>query len=284
MAGEEGFEPSNAGIKIRCLNQLGDSPAEKPSRVDGTSVLRGIRIAHHANAASGCRASVLATNPCIAGGLASTAAHASASVAKGANTQPPEPVIRAYAERLRKTPERCGDVGKPRDRDRLKVIAPITLGKDFHFRRRARFVSIPVPRKSPRSARRSAARSPPPTTSAASPASDARRCRARARARRPAGTARRRPRRGRCAGVRARGRFTPHRRLSASSTLAASELPPPMPPPCGMRFVTAMSAPSGARRLLLERDGGANREIVRGRNAGQIRRAPRARRRREASA
>ncbi len=27
MAGEEGFEPSNAGIKIRCLNQLGDSPA-----------------------------------------------------------------------------------------------------------------------------------------------------------------------------------------------------------------------------------------------------------------
>jgi hypothetical protein len=26
MAGEEGFEPSHAGIKIRCLNQLGDSP------------------------------------------------------------------------------------------------------------------------------------------------------------------------------------------------------------------------------------------------------------------
>ena len=25
-AGEEGFEPSHAGIKIRCLNQLGDSP------------------------------------------------------------------------------------------------------------------------------------------------------------------------------------------------------------------------------------------------------------------
>src|SRR5205814_9480266 len=28
LAGEEGFEPSNAGIKIRCLNQLGDSPSE----------------------------------------------------------------------------------------------------------------------------------------------------------------------------------------------------------------------------------------------------------------
>jgi len=26
VAGEEGFEPSHAGIKIQCLNQLGDSP------------------------------------------------------------------------------------------------------------------------------------------------------------------------------------------------------------------------------------------------------------------
>jgi hypothetical protein len=28
LAGEEGLEPSNAGIKIRCLNQLGDSPTQ----------------------------------------------------------------------------------------------------------------------------------------------------------------------------------------------------------------------------------------------------------------
>src|SRR4051812_45973541 len=35
MAGEEGFEPSNAGIKIRCLNQLGDSPVDP-----GTGPLR----------------------------------------------------------------------------------------------------------------------------------------------------------------------------------------------------------------------------------------------------
>jgi hypothetical protein len=26
LAGKEGFEPSHAGIKIRCLNQLGDFP------------------------------------------------------------------------------------------------------------------------------------------------------------------------------------------------------------------------------------------------------------------
>ena len=29
LAEEEGFEPSNAGIKIRCLDQLGDSPADR---------------------------------------------------------------------------------------------------------------------------------------------------------------------------------------------------------------------------------------------------------------
>jgi hypothetical protein len=28
LAGEQGFEPWNAGIKIRCLNQLGDSPTQ----------------------------------------------------------------------------------------------------------------------------------------------------------------------------------------------------------------------------------------------------------------
>ena len=28
VAGEEGLEPSNAGIKIQCLNQLGDSPTK----------------------------------------------------------------------------------------------------------------------------------------------------------------------------------------------------------------------------------------------------------------
>ena len=28
LAGEEGFEPSHAGIKIQCLNQLGDSPTQ----------------------------------------------------------------------------------------------------------------------------------------------------------------------------------------------------------------------------------------------------------------
>ncbi len=28
MVGDEGFEPSNGGIKIRCLDQLGESPID----------------------------------------------------------------------------------------------------------------------------------------------------------------------------------------------------------------------------------------------------------------
>ena len=32
LAGEEGFEPSHAGIKIQCLNQLGDSPTVTPKK------------------------------------------------------------------------------------------------------------------------------------------------------------------------------------------------------------------------------------------------------------
>src|SRR5438477_6219024 len=47
MAGEEGFEPSNAGIKIRCLNQLGDSPA-------GKNGARASRNAHSAPLGTRC--------------------------------------------------------------------------------------------------------------------------------------------------------------------------------------------------------------------------------------
>ncbi len=33
LAGEEGFEPSHAGIKIQCLNQLGDSPTGQSEEI-----------------------------------------------------------------------------------------------------------------------------------------------------------------------------------------------------------------------------------------------------------
>jgi len=80
-------------------------------RTNGAIVLRGIRVGHQANAASGCRASVLATKPCIAGGRASTAARASASDANGANTAPPEPVIRAPRERSPRLPSATATSG-----------------------------------------------------------------------------------------------------------------------------------------------------------------------------
>ena len=31
LAGDQGFEPWNAGIKIQCLNQLGESPVIGPA-------------------------------------------------------------------------------------------------------------------------------------------------------------------------------------------------------------------------------------------------------------
>jgi hypothetical protein len=37
VAGEEGLEPSHAGIKIQCLNQLGDSPTRGLLDVAGNS-------------------------------------------------------------------------------------------------------------------------------------------------------------------------------------------------------------------------------------------------------
>ena len=44
MAGEEGFEPSNAGIRIRCLNQLGDSPVlRRQNYTQNKKILQALR-------------------------------------------------------------------------------------------------------------------------------------------------------------------------------------------------------------------------------------------------
>src|SRR5438874_5018 len=49
LAGEEGLEPSHVGIKIRCLNQLGDSPTP----VRGLR-LEPLKLQPDAHPASGC--------------------------------------------------------------------------------------------------------------------------------------------------------------------------------------------------------------------------------------
>ena len=43
LAGEEGFEPSHVGIKIRCLNQLGDSPTQERGSRRAPENLHGLR-------------------------------------------------------------------------------------------------------------------------------------------------------------------------------------------------------------------------------------------------
>ena len=152
MAGEEGFEPSNAGIKIRCLNQLGDSPAEKPARSRGA-----LRRAEPVRASCERRERMARERP------GDEAVHRRrprvdraralrASVANGANTQLPDPVIRACGER-------CAAPRAPRDVRKLARRRP-AAGRSGHNPRKRRpfsptasFVSIPAPRRSTRSTR-----------------------------------------------------------------------------------------------------------------------------------
>ena len=76
-------------------------------------------------------------------------------------------------------------------------------------------------------------------------------------------------RRSPSASRRARGQCRPHRRFSASSVVAASELPPPRPAPQGTRLSIEMSAPSGVPDCRLQRARGAQAQVV-----GRQRRRP----------
>ncbi len=154
-----------------CRNQnpvpyhLATPQRSKPTAARGrprTGPGQGTRSDVHANAARGWRASVRATKPRAPGAAPTRSASAAAGLrlrtANHANTQPPDPVIRAVGDRCAEHCERRGDVRKSCNGDRLQVIPAITLGKDVHFRRRRRRVSIPAPRRSPPSAPRPAAR------------------------------------------------------------------------------------------------------------------------------
>src|SRR5471032_1520399 len=100
MAGEQGFEPWYAGIKIQCLNQLGDSPTQ-------LTACRHWRVFYCLNAAkpnffttyniaaSGWVASALAFQDLHLAGTFDSTASASTSSETAQNTQAPEPVILA---------------------------------------------------------------------------------------------------------------------------------------------------------------------------------------------
>ena len=93
MAGEEGFEPSNGGIKIRCLNQLGDSPALTFAYC-GTALSTAL-LSPVYQTASGCSLNPRTAQHRHPDGHSASAAAASFSVAVGMNTADPDPVIRA---------------------------------------------------------------------------------------------------------------------------------------------------------------------------------------------
>src|SRR3954471_16110343 len=93
MAGEEGFEPSYAGIKIRCLNQLGDSPVE-PCLFCGS-----LQVRDCVQSWSGCLSNPRVTKPWTCEGSVRSSARASVSVLNSANTHAPEPVMRACGQR-----------------------------------------------------------------------------------------------------------------------------------------------------------------------------------------
>src|SRR5438445_8086041 len=95
MAGEEGFEPSNAGIKIRCLDQLGDSPTQPGTSIVTFNCLRRRTKNFYASVASGCCDKLFAHLPSHSGGNRSSTCCAVCASLNRANTQAPEPVILA---------------------------------------------------------------------------------------------------------------------------------------------------------------------------------------------
>src|SRR5665647_1791051 len=89
LAGEEGFEPSHAGIKIQCLNQLGDSPTRVDGKMPPTYKFSNklLLLAHPSKGWTGKLLHNLAGN-------ALAAACQSTARKMGANTALPGPVIR----------------------------------------------------------------------------------------------------------------------------------------------------------------------------------------------
>ena len=246
----------------------------------------GIRFPRHANAASGCRASVRATNPRMAGGLASTAARASASGGKRREHAARPTPSSAHAANARASfgaPSRCPETARPRSAE----------GRCAHNPRKRRpFSPTRVSRVNSGAAKIAAVdtaiggtitathnggsetgvkRSPMPRASAGSPPKEERNV----GAERDADSHE----------LRSRQVRSSQSRLSASSTVAASELPPPMPPPIGMRFVdrdvdARTCSPS---RRLSARAARTARSCCR-RDARQRPPCARSRRRRDASA
>ena len=249
MAGEEGFEPSNAGIKIRCLNQLGDSPKPGPGghrppcgRMSPKALQR---------TASGCRTSVRTTLPCVPAGSAATAARASSALAH-ARTRTPR--IPSCAPRAATACQPLEALAPPRDTSAPRPLPgrcepPDLSPKRLPFSPTASYpVSIRGRRRSRRSARPPAAPAQVSqaggsrTGSRLSPTPSHERVAAEARR-----TARRRRARARSRPAVARQAEVPQavERRSARRRVASCRRPARRP--CGMRLSTSMSRRAASR-------------------------------------
>jgi hypothetical protein len=264
-AGEEGFEPSHAGIKIRCLNQLGDSPTVRSGRHRDCSPLT-------------CAGTTAQSSACSAGSDCSTPVESPfAKRMPRPVTEPPKPrplvppgrqladdleaQVRCFApagtdthptrssgptqRRCRhcgppaQALERFGHPGVPRQDNRLQVV-PTTETRPIS-RKTAILIGVVL--------RVNSGAEKIPAVATATPGATTTNTRG------GSGTGRNRspmpvayavvtkhedrhvgaqPERQRCEA--ARGQCSPHSRFRPSSTVAASELPPPRPPPIGMRL------------------------------------------------
>src|SRR5438132_713223 len=100
MAGEEGLEPSNAGIKIQCLNQLGDSPTQLAVCHDSAQMRRLKFMTNelgpdYSKSFKGWELIPLAFQTFQRWGANFNTSSACSSCAKAQKTHAPEPVILA---------------------------------------------------------------------------------------------------------------------------------------------------------------------------------------------
>src|SRR3990167_291664 len=125
LAGEEGLEPSHVGIKIRCLDQLGDSPTQDPVCTEP------LKLSQLAQPIRGWWSRLRHILPAHPGGRFSTR-----SVAKGwpavplsssitlANTALPEPDIRLLPKRISSHRATCVTSGQLASAGGCKSLRP----------------------------------------------------------------------------------------------------------------------------------------------------------------
>ena len=274
VAGEVGIEPTNAGIKIRCLTTWRLPKGNRSRATTSTCGQRPQRVAvqrasNKSGRFSGVSTGVFAGNFCHARHprerlLRGAFGSESGEHARSRSGHPRSPTLAPRATARRD----CRRLREPRGRNRLQIVAAISLGKDVYFRGLAVVVSIQAQRTSPAvetsiggddttnqvggrltgvehfaDAARDAPFRRTRKTGTSAPSSSARRISA------------------------CRDSPSCHSRLSPSSTVAASELPPPMPPPTGMRLSTAIVTPCAIPHARLQQPGGAYGQVVIGEHA-----------------